>query len=289
MGGFFSLLWMPQKVYIPENIEQDEPICYEVQEIGKPKCMFTKTPYKYGLLVGINYITNETEEDDLQGCVNDMDNLSTYLQEHCHFNKEQLSLLKNKEASRENIIKELNYMVFHSHKFPNSELWFSYSGHGSTEFSFFEKDNQSEVICPSDYITAGMISDVWLQDNFIRKLHKDTKLFVLMDCCHSGSNMNLPYELVQGREEKREYNYNENLCTIVKMSGCRDDQTSADYYDNQEREYQGALTNEFLKLNAQSSMATNIQIMERNLINRQFTQRPVLAFSNVTCSEMTLV
>ena len=110
-----------------------------------------------------------------------------------------------------------------------------------------------------------------------------------MDCCNSGSNMNLPYTFTNGLEEKREDMYNNDLCTVLKISGCRDDQTSADYYDNIDKEYQGALTNEFLKLNHQYSMAENIQTIVRNLTYRRFTQRPVLAFSNEKCSEMTLI
>lgn len=110
-----------------------------------------------------------------------------------------------------------------------------------------------------------------------------------MDCCNSGSNMNLPYTFIDGLEEKRENIYDNDLCTVLKISGCRDDQTSADYYDNIDKEYQGALTNEFLKLNHQSSMAVNIQSIVRNLTYRKFTQRPVLAFSNEKCSEMTLI
>ena len=49
------------------------------------------------------------------------------------------------------------------------------------------------------------------------------------------------------------------------------------------------VTNEFLKLDYHSSMATNIQSVVRNLTGRGFTQRPVLSFSNEKCSEMTLL
>ena len=298
MGGFFSILFKPHKIGVPSQIDvptqEDEEISYDVEEITESSIvtttkMFTETSNKLGLLIGINYVANESKNDDLYGCVNDMNNLCDFLQKDCHFFKEQLTVLGNKDASYENIQKELEYLVYHSNKFPNSEIWFSYSGHGTSQYSFFEKDNRSEVICPSDYQSAGLISDVWLQENFIQKLHKSTKLFVLMDCCNSGSNMNLPYTLENGVETKREYEYDHELCDIVKMSGCRDDQTSADYYDHLDREYQGALTNEFLKLDYSSSMATNIQSVVRNLTTRGFSQRPVLSFSNKKCSEMTFI
>lgn len=292
MGGFFSIFLKPHKIGVPT--QESEEIAYNVEEVPElpivdTKKMFTKSSNKIGLLIGINYIANKSENDDLYGCVNDMNNLCEFLQNDCHFFKEQLTVLENKDASYENIKTEIEHLVYYSNTFPDSEIWFSYSGHGTSKYSFFEQDNRSEVICPSDYQTSGLISDVWLQENFIRKLHKDTKLFVLMDCCNSGSNMNLPYTFENGMETTREYEYNNELCDIVKMSGCRDDQTSADYYDNIDKEYQGALTNEFLKLDYRSSMATNIQTVVRNLTYRGFSQRPVLSFSNEKCSEMTLI
>lgn len=298
MGGFFSIFLKPHKIGVPSQVvvptQESEDISYNVEEVSElpvvnTKKMFTKSSNKLGLLVGINYVSNESENDDLNGCVNDMCNLFDFLQNDCHFFEEQITILENKHATYENIMIELGHLVYHSNKFPGTEIWFSYSGHGTSKYSFFEQDNRSEVICPSDYQTAGLISDVWLQENFIRKLHKDTKLFVLMDCCNSGSNMNLPYTFENGMETMREYEYNNELCDIVKMSGCRDDQTSADYYDNIDKEYQGALTNEFLKLDYHSSMATNIQTVVRNLTYRGFSQRPVLSFSNEKCSEMTLI
>ena len=76
---------------------------------------------------------------------------------------------------------------------PNSELWLSYSGHGSYYFSTRESDYQNEILCPSDYLTKGFISDDWLKREFVDKLPGDCKVFALMDCCHSGSNMDLPY------------------------------------------------------------------------------------------------
>jgi len=298
MGGFFSVFLKLHKIGVPSQVvvsqQESEDVSYTIEEVSdlpivETTSMFTKSSNKLGLLVGINYISNESENDDLNGCVNDMCNLFDFLQKECHFRDDQLTVLENKNATYENIMIELGYLVNRSNQFPGTEIWFSYSGHGTSKYSFFENDNRSEVICPCDYQDSGLISDVWLQENFIQKLHKDTKLFVLMDCCNSGSNMNLPYCLENGMETKREYEYDNELCTIVKISGCRDDQTSADYYDNRDKEFQGALTNAFLKLDYGSSMATNIQNIVQNLTGRGFSQRPVLSFSNEKCSEMTLI
>jgi hypothetical protein len=237
---------------------------------------------KKGLIIGINYISNNTKNDDLNGCVNDLVKLKAFLKQRCFFSKGQIKTLENKEANKENIINEINNLVEYSNKHPQSELWFSYSGHGTSKHSFFEKDNKSEVICPCDYYKNGIIDDLWLQTNFIKKLNPKTKLFVLMDCCNSGSNMNLPYCYVNGEEQEREYNYDteSNLCTVLKISGCKDHQTSADYYDFSDGEYQGALTNSFLKVNHYDKIHENISSILDDLKERNFIQQPVLAFSN---------
>ena len=37
-----------------------------------------------------------------------------------------------------------------------------------------------------------------LKKEFLDKLPSDCKMFVIMDCCHSGSNMDLPFCLENG-------------------------------------------------------------------------------------------
>lgn len=246
---------------------------------------------KRGLIIGINYVTNKEKNDNLNGCANDMKNVKAFLKEKCFFSKGQITCLENGEASRKNIENEIKKLISYSNNYPGSELWFSYSGHGTSKHSFFEKDNKSEVICPSDYQTNGLIDDIWLQKEFISRLHKKTKIFVLMDCCNSGSNMNLPYCIKKDNiEEKREYNYDlTNICSVVKLSGCRDDETSIDYFDYTDYEYQGALTNSFLNTNHYNSLSANIVDFKKNMKEKGFTQSPVLAFSKEGGADISLL
>jgi hypothetical protein len=157
--------------------------------------------------------------------------------------------------------------------------------------SFTEEDLKSEVICPSDYATNGVISDYWLLD-VVKGFEKTTKLFVLMDCCNSGSNLNLPYRLKQSNVEVNDNSYNkneiDNLCKIIKISGCEDDQTSADYFERNANQFQGALTNAFLHFSEnmeknKNNNNNNIHYLYHNILsylsNRGFTQHPVLSFS----------
>ena len=172
---------------------------------------------------------------------------------------------------------EINELVKFSHKHLNSEIWFSYSGHGGGNFSLKEIDFQSEFVCPSDYITNGMISDEWLKINFVNKLHKSTKCFILMDCCNSGSNMNLPYTYKENLVVEKD----NTLGKIIKISGSHDNQTSADYFDNESLSYQGALTNSFIKtISLNEDIFTHYVETKNILKNRRFTQVPNLSYTD---------
>ena len=258
----------------------------EIALVEEKNTIYTVSGEKRALIIGINYNEDQMKEDDLQGCVNDMNNIKEVLQKRCYFMEEDITTLKNSEATWENIEDEILNLVIFSHKNPGSEIWLSYSGHGSNVTSFREEDLKSEVICPSDYATRGVITDRWLQENFVEGLEKTSKVFVLMDCCNSGSNLNLPYRYKGGDIIENDTSYTiddlENLCNIVKISGCEDDQTSADYYERKENEFQGALTNGFIHFHddKDKSILHFYNNILAYLTFRGFTQRPVLTFSN---------
>jgi len=271
----------------PEEKEEEEPL-EEYTEEEKEVIFFNKkNTNKKALLIGINYDKDNNKNDDLNGCVNDLNNIKDFLTRKCNFKEEQIITLYNENATKYNIEMETLRLADYTHHNPNSEVWFSYSGHGSTIPSYFESDYKSEVICPSDYMDNGIITDTWLKTNFVKLLEKSTNAFVLMDCCNSGSNLNLPY-----REMRKDVCSNDNgyslneidkLCNIVKISGCEDDQTSADYFDRKDNEFQGALTNSFLLIsNNVLNKSVNTLYLNTllNLKSRGFTQRPVLSFSH---------
>ena len=75
-----------------------------------------------------------------------------------------------------------------------------------------------------------------------------------MDCCHSGTILDLKYQYeVNGKGSFKTYsNMGDTQCRVVMISGCKKDQTSADAYirdeiDDNEHEYQGAMTASFIK------------------------------------------
>lgn len=222
------------------------------------------------LLVGINYVGTSSA---LRGCVNDVLALQTLLQDN-GYAKEGIKTLLNREATRANILNSLNNLIEHSE--PGDRLFFHYSGHGTqtTDIDGDEADGLDEALVPNDYKTAGLILDDELNE-IIEKLPANRTLLVLLDCCHSGSGLDLSHEWHQrsvvnsmkslavttinravalptenrapeflnafNHEIQRLFNnHTSEHGYIVMLSGCRDKQTSADAWID--GAYRGATT-----------------------------------------------
>ena len=85
---------------------------------------------KKALLIGINYNEDNYKDDDLNGCVNDLNNLKEFLKK-LDFKKEEIVTLTNREATKERIQDEILNLSSFSHENPGSNIWLSYSGHGA--------------------------------------------------------------------------------------------------------------------------------------------------------------
>lgn len=123
----------------------------------------------------------------------------------------------------------------------------SYSGHGTyiTDLNGDEIDGQDEAICPVDFELKGFIIDDWFRNQFLKKMNKDVKVRVLMDCCHSGTMMDLKYKF----DINKKYIVNNDTivqldCDVQALSGCGDSQSSFDV--KTAGKFQGAFTNCFI-------------------------------------------
>ncbi|CAN0121474.1 unnamed protein product [Ectocarpus fasciculatus] len=72
-----------------------------------------------------------------------------------------------------------------------------YSGHGGSvkDTSGDEADNMDETLVPVDYKSSGQITDDEILKELVMVLPEGVTLTVVMDCCHSGSILDLPYAL----------------------------------------------------------------------------------------------
>ena len=109
---------------------------------------------------------------------------------------------------------------------------------------------------------------------------------MFFDSCTSGSVCNLQYSIQsQNGIYYQVKNGNQAIANpgVIMISGCKDGQTSADIYDAEETEYEGAFTDGLIRV----LRANQHNIDIRNLYGqvctflaaRKFSQIPVLSFS----------
>jgi metacaspase-1 len=213
---------------------------------------------KRALLIGINYFDTQSE---LNGCHNDVDSMHKLLLSTFGYRPSEILVLKDVKGdkhhrdtmspTRRNILVNLHQLIAKTK--PGDELFIHYSGHGTWTWdrNGDEKDRKDELICPVD---NSVIRDDELYANLVRRCPPGARIRCVFDCCHSGTMLDLP---CRWRYWDKVYNENRNTLLkgtdIMMISGCRDNQTSADAWIK--GEYAGALTWAFVEcINGQKNL-----------------------------------
>lgn len=155
----------------------------------------TATGTRRAVMIGINYVGDDPGE--LSGCWNDVLNMKKYIMDVHGFEEENIVILmddgENIEPNAENIINAYKQVVSESED--GDAVFLHYSGHGTKlrDDDNDEADGYDEALCPRDYQSSGMIRDDDLYDILVKELADGVHMVSLMDCCHSGSIMDLPY------------------------------------------------------------------------------------------------
>jgi hypothetical protein len=227
------------------------------------------------LIIGINYFNTTSE---LYGCINDANHLQTYFINKYNFNTNNLCLLTDitiVKPTKQNILKKYKDLLINAKS--GEKLFFTYSGHGSfrTDLNNDENDGKDELLITID---KQSISDDELKTIIDENLPEDVTLFVIFDCCHSGTLMDLKYNYLSGNEDLViNEKISETKSNVFLISGCFDAQTSADaYIDNK---FQGALTWSFLKTINENTNLTwkDLLINMRTLLTSRYSQIPQLS------------
>ncbi|KKA27494.1 hypothetical protein TD95_001799 [Thielaviopsis punctulata] len=154
------------------------------------------TGRRKALLIGINYFNTEAQ---LRGCINDVHNVSRFIMEKYGYKREDMVILTDDQTeersipTRANILRAMRWLV--SGAQPNDALFFHYSGHGgqAKDTDGDEEDGYDEVIYPVDFKTAGHIVDDEIHAALVSPLQPGVRLTAIVDACHSGSVLDLPY------------------------------------------------------------------------------------------------
>jgi hypothetical protein len=222
-------------------------------------------PKKTALLIGINY-TNTTSQ--LGGCINDIQNISKLLKNKgytCSLMTEFTPI----KATKNNILKAFTQLLTNSKS--GDSLFFHYSGHGTNtvDRNKDELDGRDEMICPCDF---NMISDDELNKIIQTNLKPNVTLFALFDSCFSGTVLDLKYNYSPNVMNPR---VAETKSNVIMISGCRDNQTSADTVIN--NQWCGAMTNAFLTCVNAPSLNILVNNMRNYLKKNNYSQIPQLS------------
>jgi hypothetical protein len=238
-----------------EAISQTEQATHDAIEAGKKLPIFDSSFYqapvgiqpatsvnanppkptgrKKALLVGCNYPGSSAQ---LNGCCNDTGRWWGVLQSIYGFKEKDLLLLRDqgesdwrKTSTRENMLNGIRWLV--DGAAPGDVLFFQFSGHGGQRKceDGSEADGMDELIIPSDYQKEGVIVDSELFDLLVVPLPSGCKLTVILDCCHSGSALDLPFVWNEGGNKwDCERNPWHTAGDVQMFSGCEDAQCSMD-------------------------------------------------------------
>lgn len=228
-----------------------------------------RPPRRTALLVGINYIDTNSE---LNGCYNDVVNVAQYLRSTLGYgaaesiailtdgNRGAVGTASSVPPTRQNIIAGLSALV--GGMISGDEAVFHFSGHGSLvrDTNGDESTGFDSCLCPLDYAVpasagGGIITDDEIRTLLVNKVPRGARLYVILDCCHNGTGCDIRYKYEDFSVLLRERptpiwrtiqraftnpKYTETAGEVYMISGCRDEQTSADAYIN--NAFAGALT-----------------------------------------------
>ncbi|KAF2186786.1 peptidase C14 [Zopfia rhizophila CBS 207.26] len=177
---------------------------------------------KKSLLVGINYTGTQ---HTLQGCHQDIENIAEFLSYH-GYSKDQRCRVVLADTpdidydfpfypTGHNILAAMDWLVSE----PNCTLFFHYSGHGGQirDVDGNRSTGLDDSIVPVDYEQRGQISSTLLHEHLVTRMAPGCTLFIVMDCCHSGSAIELPY--VYRSDSEGNVNLLDNLKAGARLVG----------------------------------------------------------------------
>lgn len=245
---------------------------------------------KVALLFGINYIGTANA---LNGCIRDVHNIKDALINKFGYKDYNITLMSDDQngdmkPTRKNMIDQMKKAV--GSLGAGDSLFIHYSGHGTqvpavSNLEDLNPDSKmADALCPCDFGdyhgVSGFIPDYDLKVFLVNKIPKGAKLRVFTDACHSGSMLDLPFLFRDGKQFIQIDPLDENSPDCLLISGCKDNQTSADAYINSD--FAGALTwsiTTALQSYPKNKMtwADFLTIIRHNLVVGKYEQIPMLS------------
>ncbi|CAH2078010.1 unnamed protein product [Thlaspi arvense] len=240
----------------PYNHAPPAPFPYDHAPPGPPPPVHGQ---KRAVIVGVSY---KNTKDELKGCINDANCMKFMLMKRFHFPESCILMLTEEETdplrwpTKNNITMAMHWLVLGCKA--GDSLVFHFSGHGNNQMdnNGDEVDGFDETLLPVDHATSGVIVDDEINATIVRPLPYGVKLHAIVDACHSGTVMDLPYLCRMDRLGKYDWEDHRPPSGMWKgtsggevfsFTGCDDDQTSADTPQLSGSAWTGAMTYAFIQ------------------------------------------
>lgn len=201
-------------------------------DVNKPFKLVNDSAYgtKRAVLIGINYTG---QQGQLSGCHNDVKNMKEYLMNIHGFEERNMTVLmddgRHISPTRANIMQAYRDLARNSA--PGDTVFIHYSGHGGRvrDTSGDEDDGYDETLIPVDFQRSGQITDDELFRDLVKPMPKGVLMTSLMDCCHSGTVLDLPYRFTADgdvMERMPNFDFDDLLgvavacCCLMELVGC---------------------------------------------------------------------
>jgi len=174
---------------------------------------------KRSVLIGINYVGQDGE---LAGCHNDVGNMTRYIQKVHGFTETHMTVLmddgSHQAPTYDNIMSAFRQLVSDTQE--GDAVFVHYSGHGGklADQDGDEADGYDETLVPVDFQGAGQIRDDDIFKVLIGPMPRNVTMTCVMDCCHSGTVLDLPYTFVaDGTQEEMMETPGFDFGTLMKL------------------------------------------------------------------------
>lgn len=249
-------------------------------------------------LFGLNY-SKCPASCHLNGCINDVHNMRKFLTVQNVIKKVEVYTDEShpKETTALGMLNKLHEICVLSWTAKLSLVWIHYSGHGTyvLDQDGDELDKKDECLVPWDFGTSGVITDDYIS-KILSNFNPKTRVIFVSDSCHSGTIGDLRFSWDEHGKSQLENAKARSAAHVVTISGCLDEQTSADAYNvNGLREYSGALTSCMLivlKTDYDASKHDILHFVDKirhELTRRGFPQRPKLCTSFDIAQDKTFI
>ncbi|KAF5733345.1 metacaspase-1-like isoform X1 [Tripterygium wilfordii] len=213
---------------------------------------------KRAVLCGVSY---RQKSYRLKGTVNDVKCMRYFLVDKFGFPGDSILMLTEDEINplkiptKHNIRLALQWLVHGSQS--GDSLVFHFSGHGSQkpDLDMDEIDGYDETLCPLDFENEGMIIDDEINQTIVRPLPHGATLHAIIDACHSGTVLDLPFVCRMNREGQYTWEDQRSISGIYKgtsgglafsFSACDDNQITIDTNSFSGTAMTGSMTYSFI-------------------------------------------